>query len=130
MRSRSEAVQPQISWHAELIVRPGQLPAFLALTEEMVTVTRRESGALAYQRFITADRGCVHVYERYRDSDAALEHLHVFRERFAERFGALVERKRFTVFGEPSVALRHILDSVGATYCEPFGDLPYWADRP
>src|SRR5262245_26577611 len=112
----------QISWWVELAVRPGCLDAFETLTGEMVAATRAESGVLAYQRFISDDRRTVQVHERYENSDAAITaHLVKFAALFGDRYAGLVERKRFVVFGEPSEALRTLLDSYGARYHGPFG---------
>jgi quinol monooxygenase YgiN len=61
----------EISWHVELSIRPGQLRNFQTLTGEMVAATRRETGVLSFQRFVSEDGSRVHIYERYADSDAA-----------------------------------------------------------
>jgi quinol monooxygenase YgiN len=117
----------EVSWLVELRVRPGQLGNFLTLTSEMVAVTRREPGVLSYQRFVSEDGTTVHAYERYADSAAAVAHLEAFAKLFAGRFSAMVERKTFTVFGDPSAELKAALDSFSAMYLKPFGDLEYWA---
>jgi len=116
----------QISWHVVLAVKQDQLGSFEALTREMVNFTRTESGVLCYQRFASEDGKLVHGYERYADSAAALSHLRNFATLFSERFSALVDRDRFTVFGQPSHELRAVLDRFGAIYLRSFGDLPYW----
>jgi quinol monooxygenase YgiN len=72
----------QVSWQVELAVKPGELDNFRALTEEMVESTRGEPGVLSYERFISADGQMVHVYERYVDSAAAVEHLRTFGRKF------------------------------------------------
>ena len=117
----------QISWHAELAVAPGQGERFHALTGEMVAAARAEPGILSYQRFVSADGTLVHVYERYVSSAAAVAHLESFMARFSQRYSALVTRKRFTVCGHPSEALRTLLDGFGAIYMRPYGDFAYWA---
>ena len=117
----------EISWLVELRIKPGQSDSFRALTGEMVAVTKREPGALSYQRFISADGTTLHIYERYINSAAALGHLQAFAKIFAERFEEMVERTRFTVFGNPSAELRAVLDGFNATYLKPFGDFEYWA---
>ena len=99
-----------VSWWVELVVRPGCLAAFETLTGEMVASTQAESGVLAYQRFISADRQTVHVHEHYENSDAAVAHLAKFAATFGERYGRLVERKRFLVFGDASDALHTLLE--------------------
>jgi quinol monooxygenase YgiN len=117
----------EICWHVELLVKPGQLESFRALTGEMVEAARREPGVLSYQRFVSADGKTVHVFERYADSAAALTHLQVFAEKFAKRFQNLAERKSFVVFGNPTAELMATLDGYGAVYAKPFGDFAYWA---
>jgi len=117
----------EISWHAELRVKPGQLSNFRTLTGEMVVVTRREPGVLSYQRFVSEDGTIIHLYERYADSAAAVAHLEAFAKRFADRFSAMVERRAFTVFGYPSAELKAVLDRFNAMYLKPFGDFDYWA---
>lgn len=115
-----------VAWHVELTVKPGQLENFRALTVEMVEFTRREDGVLSYQRFIEAGSDVVHAYERYADSAAALAHLKNFAARFSARFGTMVERRRFTVFGDASDDLRAFLAPLGAVFARSLGDLPYW----
>jgi quinol monooxygenase YgiN len=117
----------EISWHVDLRVKSGQLGNFRTLTREMVEAARHESGVLSYQRFVSQDGKAVHVYERYSDSDAAVAHLVAFAKRFSGRFSGMVERKTFTVFGEPSAKLKEILDGFDAMYLKPFGDWEYWA---
>lgn len=110
-----------VSWVVELALRPGALDSFRSLTDEMVEATRAEPGALVYERFVSGDGGTVHLYERYVDSDAALSHLRMFADRFAERFAALVERRRILVYGDPSPELRAALDGIGAAYLRLLG---------
>jgi quinol monooxygenase YgiN len=114
----------QVSWHVELAVKSGQINNFRALTTEMMESTRAEAGVLNYERFISDDGNFVHVYERYANSAAAIEHLHTFTKKFSERFMTMVDRTHFTVFGNPTDELRELLDQFGATYLRPFDDLP------
>jgi quinol monooxygenase YgiN len=117
----------QISWGVELAVKPGKLDNFLTLTGEMVEATLEEPDTLSYERFVTDDGKFVHVYERYTDSGAALVHLRKFGKIFGERFASMVDRIRFTVFGNPNDELKGLLDGFGATYLRPFGNFKYWA---
>jgi quinol monooxygenase YgiN len=115
----------QIAWCVELAILPGQHDSFLKLTAEMVNETAKEPGVLSYQRFVTAEQ-IVHAVERYESSVAALEHLRIFRDEFAERFSSMVTRRRFTVYGLPSAELKAVLDGFGAVYFNRLGDLSYW----
>ena len=110
----------QISWHVELQLKPGQLHAFRVLTSEMVESTKSEVGALIYERFIAGDSQVVHVVERYADSSSAVAHLTAFGKKYGARFEKLVDRKRFAVFGTPSLELKQTLDPLGAKYASPF----------
>jgi len=114
-----------IFWHVELVIKPGRLESFRALTDEMVKSARLELGILSYQRFVGEDGKTVHAYERYADSTAALTHLGIFAKKFAEPFQQMVERKSFFVFGYPSAELKEALDGYGAIYFKPFGDFAY-----
>ena len=105
-----------ISWHVELQVKPDALDALRVLTREMVESTKDEPGTLMYERYISDDLQTVHIFERYVDPSAAVVHLTAFREMYGERFGKMVDRKQFTVFGTPTDALKEILDPLGATY--------------
>jgi len=106
----------QISWQVHLEVRSEQLDDFRSLTNEMVESARSETGILIYERFIGEKQTDIHVYERYINSSAAIGHLQLFKESYGERFSLLVDRKRFTVFGNPSDDLRALLDPFGAIY--------------
>ena len=76
-------MRDQVCWLVDLAVKPGQLDNFRALTGEMVESTRRESGVLTYERFVSEDGRFVCARERYADSDAALAHLETFKRRFS-----------------------------------------------
>jgi quinol monooxygenase YgiN len=109
----------EVFWHVELAIKPGKLDDLMVLTDEMVAATRAEPGTLAYYRFISEDDGFLHIYERYTNSAAALSHLMNFVAKFGERYAALVERRRFVFFGDPSDELRQFLDQFGAIYVRP-----------
>lgn len=109
-----------ISWHVELQVKPGQLDALRAITNEMVEAAKNEPGALIYERYVSDDLQAVHVFERYVNPDAAVAHLTAFGKAYGERFAKMIDRKRFTVFGTPTVELREFLDPLGATYATAF----------
>jgi len=120
-------VSEEIAWRVELAVKPDQVANLLAVTDEMVQAASLEIGTLSYQRFISPDGKSVHVYERYLNSGVALAHLTAFFARFAERFGATVDRRTFTVYGTPSIELRKMLDQFKPHYFRPFGNFEYWA---
>ena len=55
---------------------PGKLEEWKRLTEEAMHIVRtKDTGTLQYEIFFNADESEALVFERYRDSDAALEHF-------------------------------------------------------
>ena len=55
---------------------PGNLEEWKRLTEQAMNIVRtRDTGTLQYEIFFNADESEALVFERYRDSDAALEHF-------------------------------------------------------
>ena len=55
---------------------PGKLEEWKRLTEEAMHIVRtKDTGTLQYEIFFSADESEALVFERYRDSDAALEHF-------------------------------------------------------
>jgi quinol monooxygenase YgiN len=111
-----------VSWMLHLDVADGQLDTFRALMEEMVESTRSdEAGALVYEWFLSEDGRACHLYERYADPAAAMEHLGNFGSSFAERFFACVQPSSFHVYGEPGDEVRAALTEFGAVFLGTFG---------
>jgi len=106
----------QIAWMVELEILEGREAAFRELTRRMVAATKNEPGALVYERFVSEDGRRVVVYERYRDPDAAVEHLQTFGERFRAEFSTLVSRKRAFVFGAPPPHLKALMEQLEPEY--------------
>lgn len=114
-------MENQVSWVIELNVKPGKLEEFKALMEEMVAGTSTEPRTLNYEWFISDDGSRVDIYEKYADSDAMIEHVSGFFEKWAERFGQCVDATRFTVYGNPNEAAREKLAPFGGTYLKTWG---------
>lgn len=110
-----------VSWNLQLAVRDGQLEAFKSLMEEMVTATRSEPGAEAYEWFFSEDGTICHLYERYSDNDGVMTHLGNFGANFADRFMGCVEPTGFFIYGNPSDEARGVLSSFGAVFLEQLG---------
>lgn len=99
----------------------GEYDDLVALMEEMAAATEGESGAMNYEWFIDDDRQTVHLYERYRDSAATLEHLGNFSSKFAKRFFSLLKPKSFYVYGAPNERAAAALTGAGATLFKQIG---------
>jgi hypothetical protein len=88
---------------------------------EMVKSTRKESGTLAYEWFLSDDKNTCHLYERYADSNAVMAHLGNFGSKFSSRFLGYVEPTSLCVYGEPSDEVRSALKGFGAEHLRTFG---------
>ena len=114
-------MEGQVSWILEGAVKPGQLDTFKTLMEEMVEGTSKEPSTRNYEWYISEDSGTVHLFEKYADSDAMIAHVNGFMEKWAGRFMACLDVKRFTVYGDPSAPARDLLAGLGPTYLGPWG---------
>jgi quinol monooxygenase YgiN len=110
-----------ISWNLQMSVREGRLNDAKELVSEMVEATRGEPGTLTYEYFLSDDGASCHIYERYTDSAAVMQHLGNFGENFAERFMACFEPTSLSVYGPVSDEARAALDGLGATYLSRLG---------
>jgi quinol monooxygenase YgiN len=107
-------------WVFTLDVTPGRFQDFHALVAEIVAATREEPGTLAYQYSVSADQKTVHIFERYRDSDAFVDHVEQTFGRYAERFLSMVTIASLVVYGNPNAAARKALDRFNANYMALF----------
>ncbi|MGK5078711.1 putative quinol monooxygenase [Janthinobacterium sp. HLX7-2] len=107
-------------WLFTLKVQPGKFDAFKNLVADIVAASSKEPGTLAYQYAVSDDQGTVHIYERYRDSQAFVDHVEHTFGGYAERFLSLVSVESLVVYGAPNVQARKALDSFNATYMTLF----------
>jgi len=110
-----------ISWVLAVDVKDGKLEEYSSLMEEMVASTTEESGALAYEWFVSDDGGQVHIYERYADNAATMVHMGNFGAQFADRFFGCIEPIGMWVYGEVNDEVRETLAPAGAVFLGPFG---------
>jgi quinol monooxygenase YgiN len=65
----------EILGFAKLRIHPGKLQEFKDLVAQFMAVVRtKDTGTLQYETFFNENSSECIVYERYRDSDALLEH--------------------------------------------------------
>jgi quinol monooxygenase YgiN len=85
---------------------PGKREDYLRLSEQAADIVRaKEPGTLAYDLYLNGDQSECMFIERYRDSEAAMEHAanlgHLF-----DPVLATVEVVHGELLGEPSAELR------------------------
>ena len=94
----------EIQITARLKIHRGKLDEFKRIAEAcMKSVREKDTGASQYDWFCNEDQTECHVKERYRDSNAVLEHV----ANLGETFGHLLAVADFSaeVYGAPSEAL-------------------------
>jgi quinol monooxygenase YgiN len=110
-----------VAWLVELTVRAGKVDEVRSLTLEMVRSAETQPGTLVYHRHLNSE-GTLHAYERYQDSDAAIQHLRRFNALYAERFLSVLVRGWCYVYGPASAALIELLLPLKPIYLpERFG---------
>ncbi len=95
----------EIKGIARVKLLPGKLGEWKRLTEEAMHIVRtKDTGTLQYEIFFNADESEALVFERYRDSDAALEHF----ANIGHLMAPLMETATITgeLLGEPSDQIR------------------------
>ena len=110
-----------VYWVLELDVHAGGLEAFRALMREMVEAADREPGTTNYEWSISADGRVCHIYVRYRDGAAVMDHMAGWDMRFSRRFAALATITRMSVYGAPDARVKAVLAPYGPAYYEQFG---------
>src|SRR5579864_8881953 len=100
---------------SEFNINAGQLDNLKALIGEMIDALKRdEPEALNYEWFISADGNCVHVYERYADSDAFMVHLGSLLQKYVERLLAYATATQVTIYGNVSDKVREVFANANA----------------
>jgi len=99
----------EIEGIARLRIHPGKLEEFKALQTECMAIARnKDTGTLQYDVFFNEDGSECIVHERYRDSDALLEHLANLGETASAIFQLCSAEGE--VLGAPSARLRKALE--------------------
>jgi quinol monooxygenase YgiN len=99
----------------DFAVKDGSIDAFQSIAETMTAGTRLESGAVAYDWFLSIDRTRCRLIEIYKNADAVLAHGTgpVVRDHIPK----LLEHAtiaRFEVYGDPGVEATAMLLDFGA----------------
>ena len=111
-----------VYWVLEFAVDPGRFEELKTLMTDLVEAHRKkEVGMLDYQWAISDDRQVCHIYERFQDSTAVMNHLQWFGPNFGERFTGIQKPTRFVVYGTPSVEVKNALAEFNPIYMAPLG---------
>jgi quinol monooxygenase YgiN len=83
-------------------VSVDQMDKFKPLIPKLVAATEKEPGALQFEFNIGNDQKTVDIFERYKDSKAALFHQAESFGPFSKEFFAVAKLTRWVVYGTPS----------------------------
>jgi quinol monooxygenase YgiN len=106
-----------VHWLVKIEIAPENLTEFKAVMNEMIVVTKEESGTLAYEWCFNEDETYVGLYERFRDSEAAIIHLNNFAP-FAERFTATCSSMDMIALGKPNDEVKAMLTNFTSNIVE------------
>jgi quinol monooxygenase YgiN len=96
----------QLMGIARFKIHEGKLDEFKRLSAQAMEIVRtKDSGTLQYDTYFNDDQSECVVVERYRDSQAAIEHAANLRD-LSEAVLATVSVVHGEVLGEPSAELR------------------------
>lgn len=110
----------EIQGIARFKIRDGKLEEFKHLQAQCMEIVRsKDSGTLQYDLFLSDDSSEGMVYERYRDSDALLEHF----ANLGDTMNALLQTYSSIsgeILGSPSSALRKALEGADVRIYVPY----------
>jgi quinol monooxygenase YgiN len=109
-----------VTWTIECTINPDDLPQVQQLAEDLSHLClHEEPDTHGYEWSVDPSGSIVHIFERYADSAAAMLHIRLFEERFAERFRALLKPERVVLIGSPSDELITSLAALSPLVLQP-----------
>jgi len=111
-----------VQFNVDLTIHEGKLDAFRTIARIMIAGTQKETGALAYEWYFSADGKRCRLIENYKDADAVLAHMNgpVVRE-LVPKLLEVSRLDRFEVYGDPGPKAAQGLAGVGAEI------FPFWS---
>ena len=108
-----------VYWVIELAINPGRFEALKTLVAELLEAKRNKVGFLTYAVAISDDRQVCHIYERFQDSAAIINHMQSFGPKFSERFFEILKPTRFVIYGTPSAEVKDAVAAFNPVYMTP-----------
>jgi len=106
-----------VYFNVHLTINPGKLDVFKEIAEGMIAVTRKESGALAYEWYLSGDHSQCRLVEIYADEGAVLAHIagRAVQE-LVPKLLKLSSLSGFEVYGYPGPKAAEMLAGLGAKF--------------
>ena len=111
-----------VYWIIELAVNPGRFEDLETLVAELLEANQEKVGFLTYGVLISDDRQVCHIYERFQDSAAIINHMQSFGPTFATRFLDILKPTRFVIYGTPSAEVKEAVAEFNPVYMTPLAD--------
>jgi quinol monooxygenase YgiN len=111
-----------VYWVIELAVNPGRFEDLKTLVAELLEANRNKVGFLTYGVSISDDRQVCHIYERFQDSAAIINHMQSFGPKFSERFFEILKPTRFVIYGTPSAEVKDAVAPFNPVYMTRLAD--------
>ncbi len=109
----------EIEGFARVNIHEGQVEEYKRLTSKCMELARtKDTGTLQYDIFLNSEGTEAIVHERYRDSDALLQHT----ANLGELMNQIMQVSTISgeVLGQPTPVLRKMLDQYGVRVYEPY----------
>jgi len=109
----------EVRFTVDLTLKPETLEEFKTIVQALIAVTQRETGALGYDWFFSADGSRCRLIETYVDADAVLAHLTgpAVKE-LVPKLASATTIERFEVYGDPGPEASKILAGLNAEVFE------------
>src|SRR5450755_4943107 len=110
-----------VRFTVSLNIADGKLEAFEKIAEAMLAATRRETGALGYDWYLSSDHRTCRLLETYANADAVVTHLTgpVVQESVPKLL-AVAALNSFEVYGDPGPKASAMLAGFGAVIHAPW----------
>lgn len=110
----------EIAGIGRLVLDEGKVDEFKRLAAELMDVTRtKDIGTLQFEIYMNDDKTECVIYERYRDSDAVIEHGTHVAELMPSIFATGTVTSQF-LLGEPTAELAAMTAGGGISLFRPF----------
>jgi len=108
-----------IYWILKAKIGDRNLDNLKRLAEECCEITKTEPGVMAYEWSIAQDRGTLHIYERYVNTEAAMAHMANLSAQLP-RLMELVTVTEIECYGKAGSDFREAAKDFPMTYMETF----------
>ena len=108
-----------IRWLISVSLRDGGQDWLDPFVTDLLAASGTEQGTLVHEWLRNGDT--VHVFARFTDSRAALDHLSLFSESYAGQFRERLSLNSMSVYGPVSGDLREALTGFSPAYFETLG---------